>query len=68
VAGTSNAADLLGLVDEVGALKPGLGADLVVCNGDPLRDLTALSDPDNVVMVVKDGRVVKDLRKMEAVS
>jgi imidazolonepropionase-like amidohydrolase len=66
VAGTSNAADLLGLAGEVGALKPGLRADLVVSNGDPLRDLTALSDPDNVVMVVKDGCVVKDLRHVEA--
>lgn len=60
VAGTRNAAELLGMSDEIGSLEPGKRADVVVADGDPLTDIHALADPDRVVMVVKDGRVYKD--------
>jgi imidazolonepropionase-like amidohydrolase len=60
VAGTSNAADLLDLSDEVGTLGAGKRADIVIAKGDPLEDITVLSDPENVVVVVKDGHVYKD--------
>ncbi|MGI5127861.1 amidohydrolase family protein [Pseudonocardia sp. CA-107938] len=60
VAGTSAAAELCGLDAELGSLTPGKRADVVVCAGDPLADITVLADPDNVVLVVKDGAVQKD--------
>jgi len=56
VAGTSSAAELLGLSSEVGAVRPGLAADLVAVKGDPLSDITLLEKVD---FVMKDGRVVK---------
>ena len=40
VAGTSNAAKLLGLDDEVGTLEAGKSADLVAVKGDPLADIS----------------------------
>jgi imidazolonepropionase-like amidohydrolase len=41
--------------DEIGTLEPGKLADIVIIDGDPLRDSRALL---NVVTTIKDGRVV----------
>lgn len=59
-AGTRDAAALLGLADEIGTLERGKRADVVVCSGDPLTDVTVLGDPARVTAVVKDGTVHKD--------
>lgn len=61
VAGTSGAARMLGLADQVGAVAPGLRADLVLTDVDPLTSIDALADPRRVRLVVQDGRVVKDI-------
>lgn len=60
LAGTQNAAELLGMGDQIGSLQPGKRADVVVADGDPLTDIKALADPDRVIMVIKDGVVYKD--------
>ena len=53
---TANAADLLGWSDKVGAIAPGLFADLIAVDGDPLRDVTAL---EHARFVMKGGMVYK---------
>lgn len=53
VAGTSAAAELLGL-DNVGRIAPGMLADLVVVDGDPLTEISVVESP---VMVIKGGVV-----------
>jgi imidazolonepropionase-like amidohydrolase len=40
---THAGARLCGLGDQVGALRPGYDADLVVLDGDPLEDLDSLT-------------------------
>ncbi|MEU3138524.1 amidohydrolase family protein [Nocardiopsis alba] len=60
LAGTRDAAALLGLADEIGTLETGKRADIVVCAGDPLADITLPGDPDNITVVIKDGVVHKD--------
>lgn len=55
VAATTNAAELLGLKDEIGALRPGMAADLIAVDGDPLTDVTVLK---SVQFVMKGGKVV----------
>jgi imidazolonepropionase-like amidohydrolase len=57
---TVNAAALVHRQHELGSVAPGYLADLVVVDGDPLADISVLGDPDHIVVVVKDGRVVKD--------
>lgn len=52
---TQNPARVLGLEEETGTLRPGLAADLLVVNGDPARDITAL---DRVRRVYLGGRPV----------
>jgi len=60
-AATSRAAEALGLSEVTGALRPGLAADLLVVNGNPLEDIGVLAplDGDRIATVVRDGRVVK---------
>jgi imidazolonepropionase-like amidohydrolase len=60
LAGTRSAARLLGLEDRIGTLEAGKLADLVVCDGDPLRDIATLGDPSRVVWVLQGGVVRKD--------
>jgi imidazolonepropionase-like amidohydrolase len=57
-AATVSAADLLGWSDKVGRVAPGLYADLVAVNGDPLKDITQL---ERIGFVMKGGEVVKPL-------
>ncbi|TDB88447.1 amidohydrolase family protein [Actinomadura sp. KC216] len=58
-AATSNSARLLGVEDRLGALRPGMLADLVVCAGDPLRDIGLLAEPEKIVVVAQQGVVRK---------
>ena len=50
--GTGDAAELLGLGDEIGRIAPGLVADLVVVDGDPI-DVTGLTN--RIRDVYRDG-------------
>jgi len=61
VAGTRAGAELLGIADRVGTLRPGLHADLVATDADPLREIKALGDPARIQLVITGGTVVKDL-------
>jgi imidazolonepropionase-like amidohydrolase len=49
---TRNAADALGWGNRVGAIAPGLLADIIAVEGDPLRDITEL---ERVRFVMKGG-------------
>jgi imidazolonepropionase-like amidohydrolase len=57
---TTNAAALLGMSGQLGAIAPGYFADLVAVEGDPLSDIKAVIN--NVRWVMKDGQVVVDKR------
>ena len=54
-AATTTAAELFGLTGQVGAIVPGLEADLIVLERNPLDDIGVVQD---VLMVVSDGKVV----------
>ncbi len=50
----------LGLADRIGALAPGLDADVIAVDGDPLKDTAALR---RVVFVMKGGVVYKNITR-----
>lgn len=53
---TRNAAELLGMADDIGTVEAGKFADIVAVPGDPLQDITTLQ---RVSFVMKDGAIVK---------
>ncbi|MBA3577797.1 MAG: amidohydrolase family protein [Sphingomonas sp.] len=55
-AATVNAADLLGLANEVGTIEAGKSADIIAVDGDPLTDVKVLKDVD---FVMARGDVIK---------
>jgi imidazolonepropionase-like amidohydrolase len=60
VATTSRAAELLRMDGQIGTVRAGSLADLILIDGDPLADIAILRDVDRVVMVMKGGAVFKD--------
>ena len=62
VATTRTAAECLGWQDRVGTIEAGKAADLVITRTDPLHDIRSLEDTGNILLVMKGGTVVKDLR------
>ena len=60
IAATSLNAEALGLGDRIGTVAPGMEADLIAVDGDPVTDITALQ---RVVFVMKGGRVYRNGRE-----
>jgi imidazolonepropionase-like amidohydrolase len=58
----SRAAASLGLQVQIGAIAPGMQADIIALDGDPIKDITAVR---RVVFVMKGGRVYKNQAGME---
>jgi len=53
----SRAAESLKMQNEIGAIAPGMQADIIAVDGDPLKDITAVR---RVVFVMKGGKVYKN--------
>jgi len=62
-AATTTPAAMLGMQSSLGVVAPGFYADIVAVEGDPLADITAVSNRDNIRWVMKAGRVVVDKTK-----
>ena len=60
LAGTRNAAENIGLLDEIGTIEVGKQADLVVVDGDPLENISVLRDQNCIKCVLQAGKVIKD--------
>jgi imidazolonepropionase-like amidohydrolase len=60
---TTNAAELLGKGDELGAVAAGFYADLVAVDGDPTADIAAVLN--KVRWVMKSGQVLVDKTKQD---
>src|SRR5437867_725158 len=58
VSANSLAAEALGMADQIGSITPGLQADIIALDGDPLKDITAVR---RVVVELKGGVVYKNL-------
>jgi imidazolonepropionase-like amidohydrolase len=58
VSANSLAAEAMRLSDQIGSIAPGLQADIIAINGDPLKDITAVRQ---VTFVMKGGVVYKNV-------
>lgn len=47
-------------VPDAGCLRPGMRADLIAVDGDPLDDVALLRDSGRIVFVMRDGAVFKN--------
>jgi imidazolonepropionase-like amidohydrolase len=54
---TKNGAKILGRLDEIGTVETGKLADLLIVDGDPLRDITVLEDRSRFIAVMQGGLV-----------
>ena len=57
-AATSRAAECLGLEAEIGTIAKGKWADLILVEGDPLRDIGVLQDARRIKRVIQGGVTV----------
>ncbi len=57
---------LMGYPGELGVIRPGALADLLLVDGNPLLDQSVLVGPDRLVMIMKDGRMHRDPRPVLA--
>ena len=57
ISANSMGAEAMGMADEIGSITPGLQADIIALDGDPLKDITAVR---RVVFVMKGGVVYKN--------
>jgi imidazolonepropionase-like amidohydrolase len=59
-AATSLGGQIMLRPDELGQLKTGFLADIILVDGDPLKNLALLTDPARINLVMKDGVIHKD--------
>ena len=57
VSANSLAAEAIRMSDQIGSIAPGLQADIIALDGDPLKDITAVR---RIAFVMKGGVVYKN--------
>ena len=57
---TGWAAECVGLEHEIGTISAGKFADLLILDGDPLKDISILRNQDRISLIMKNGEVFVD--------
>lgn len=60
VSANSIGAEAMGMADKIGSIAPGMEADIIALDGDPLKDITAVR---KVAFVMKGGVVYKNVAR-----
>ena len=58
-AATKYGGEIMGMGNELGMIREGYLADLILVDGDPLRDTRILADRDRILAIMKDGKFHK---------
>jgi imidazolonepropionase-like amidohydrolase len=58
-AATQYGGQIMDMGDELGLIRPGYLADLVLVDGNPLDDISMIQDRDRLVVIMKDGKFHK---------
>lgn len=59
VAATRMGGEIMGMGDELGQIRPGYLADLLVVRGNPVQDIRLLLEQENLLVIMKDGELHK---------
>lgn len=59
VAATKLGGEIMGMGNELGLIKAGYLADLLLVNGDPTVNISILQDKNNLLAIMKDGKFHK---------
>ncbi len=59
VGATKTGSEVLGLEKKIGTLEKGKLADLVIVNGDPLKDICILQKKEKILAIMKGGHLYK---------
>lgn len=60
VCATRNGGSAMRGAGDLGMIRQGMLADILLVNGNPLEDLTIMTDKDRLAMIMKDGQVYKN--------
>ncbi len=64
--GTRIGGQVMGMGHELGQVKEGFLADLLLVNGDPLKDLAMMVPEENFLVIMKDGALYKNIAQAKA--
>jgi imidazolonepropionase-like amidohydrolase len=64
--GTRIGGQVMGMGHELGQVKEGFIADLLLVNGDPLKDLAMMVPEENFLVIMKDGALYKNIAQAKA--
>jgi imidazolonepropionase-like amidohydrolase len=59
-AGTMLGGQIMGMGEELGLIRTGYLADLLLIDGDPLKDIRLLQDRARLLLIMKDGALYKN--------
>ncbi len=59
VAATRLGGEIMGMGEELGQIRPGFLADLLLVEGDPTEDITLLQNSANLLAIMQDGKFHK---------
>jgi imidazolonepropionase-like amidohydrolase len=60
VAATNHGGAMMGRGHELGQLRPGWLADMIVVDGDPIEDIAVLQDRERINLVMKAGQIFRN--------
>lgn len=58
IAATKTAAEAVGLGNDVGTIEEGKIADIILVDGDPVKNIRIFREEDKIKMVMKEGQIV----------
>ena len=59
LAGTKLGGQIMGMGNELGMIKEGFLADMLLIDGDPIANVRILQDHDRILAIMKDGKFHK---------
>jgi imidazolonepropionase-like amidohydrolase len=65
LAGTKLGGEIMGMSQELGQIKPGYLADVLLVDGDPVANVRILQDKSRLLAIMKDGAFHKEPKMNE---